>query len=112
MDYEPESLIGFMNSFERYLRTKNYPESLLRSDTFKEARTELKKKRDLVRSIRTKTKDTCYLIQFHHNLLKEKGLLNRGNPDFLLAEIYLNNMIYFGEFLKYNLNFKYKYIYI
>jgi hypothetical protein len=112
MDYEPESLIGFMNSFERYLRTKNYPESLLRSDTFKEARTELKKKRDLVRSIgqliRAKTKDTCYLLQFHHNLLKEKGLLNRDNPDFLLAEIYLNNMIYFGEFLKvYNLNFKY-----
>ncbi len=60
--------------------------------------------RDLVRSIgkliRTKTKDTCYLLQFHRNLLKEKGLLNRDNPDCLLAEIYLNNMIYFGEFLK------------
>ncbi|CAF0966654.1 unnamed protein product [Brachionus calyciflorus] len=104
MEYEPESLIGFMNSFERYLKTKNYPESLLRSETFKEARTILKKKRDLVRSIgkliRTKTKDTCYLLQFHRNLLKEKGLLNRDNPDCLLAEIYLNNMIYFGEFLK------------
>ncbi len=104
MDYEPESLIGFMNSFERYLKTKNYPESLLRSETFKESRTELKKKRDLVRSIgkliRTKTKDTCYLLQFHRNLLKEKGLLSRDNPDCLLAEIYLNNMIYFGEFLK------------
>lgn len=104
MDYEPESLIGFMNSFERYLKTKNYPESLLRSETFKEARTVLKKKRDLVRSIgkliRTKTKDTCYLLQFHRNLLKEKGLLSRDNPDCLLAEIYLNNMIYFGEFLK------------
>jgi len=93
-----------MNSFERYLKTKNYPESLLRSETFKESRTELKKKRDLVRSIgkliRTKTKDTCYLLQFHRNLLKEKGLLSRDNPDCLLAEIYLNNMIYFGEFLK------------
>jgi hypothetical protein len=104
MDYEPESLIGFMNSFERYLKTKNYPESLLRSETFKDSRTVLKKKRDLVRSIgkliRTKTKDTCYLLQFHRNLLKEKGLLNRDNPDCLLAEIYLNNMIYFGEFLK------------
>lgn len=104
MDYEPESLIGFMNSFERYLKTKNYSESLLRSETFKESRTVLKKKRDLVRSIgkliRTKTKDTCYLLQFHRNLLKEKGLLNRDNPDCLLAEIYLNNMIYFGEFLK------------
>lgn len=104
MDYEPESLIGFMNSFERYLKTKNYPESLLRSETFKESRTELKKKRDLVRSIgkliRTKTKDTCYLLQFHRNLLKEKSLLSRDNPDCLLAEIYLNNMIYFGEFLK------------
>lgn len=76
MDYEPESLIGFMNSFERYLKTKNYPESLLRSDSFKESRNVLKKKRDLVRSIgkliRTKTKDTCYLLQFHRNLLKEK----------------------------------------
>jgi hypothetical protein len=104
MDYEPESLIGFMNSFERYLKTKNYSESLLRSETFKESRTVLKKKRELVRSIgkliRTKTKDTCYLLQFHRNLLKEKGLLNRDNPDCLLAEIYLNNMIYFGEFLK------------
>jgi hypothetical protein len=104
MDYEPESLIGFMNSFERYLKTKQYPESLLRSETFKEARLVLKKKRDLVRSIgkliRTKTKDTCYLLQFHRNLLKEKGLLSRDNPDCLLAEIYLNNMIYFGEFLK------------
>jgi len=104
MDYEPESLIGFMNSFERYLKTKNYPESLLRSETFKDSRTVLKKKRDLVRSIgkliRTKTKDTCYLLQFHRNLLKEKGLLSRDNPDCLLAEIYLNNMIYFGEFLK------------
>ena len=104
MDYEPESLIGFMNSFERYLKTKNYPESLLRSDIFKDARVLLKNKRDLVRSIgkliRTKTKDTCYLLQFHRNLLKEKYLLNRDNPDCLLAEIYLNNMIFFGEFLK------------
>ena len=104
MDYEPESLIGFMNSFERYLKTKSYPESLLRSETFKDARTLLKNKRDLVRSIgkliRTKTKDTSYLLQFHRNLLKEKNLLNRDNPDCLLAEIYLNNTIYFGEFLK------------
>ena len=104
MDYEPESLIGFMNSFERYLKTKNYPESLLRSETFKDARNILKKKRELVRSIgkliRTKTKDTCYLLQFHRNLLKEKGLLSRDNPDCLLAEIYLNNMIFFGEHLK------------
>ena len=104
MDYEPESLIGFMNSFERYLKTKQYPESLLRSETFKEARTLLNKKKELVRSIgkliRTKTKDTCYLLQFHRNLLKEKGLLERDTPDNLIAEIYLNNMIYFGEFLK------------
>ena len=104
MDYEPESLIGFMNSFERYLKTKNYPESLLRSDIFKDARTLLNKKKELVRSIgkliRTKTKDTCYLLQFHRNLLKEKGLLERDTPDNLIAEIYLNNMIYFGEFLK------------
>ena len=104
MDYEPESLIGFMNSFERYLKTKQYPESLLRSDTFKDARTLLNKKKELVRSIgkliRTKTKDTCYLLQFHRNLLKEKGLLERDTPDNLIAEIYLNNMIYFGEFLK------------
>jgi hypothetical protein len=104
MDYEPESLIGFMNSFERYLKTKQYPESLLRSETFKDARTLLNKKKELVRSIgkliRTKTKDTCYLLQFHRNLLKEKGLLERDTPDNLIAEIYLNNMIYFGEFLK------------
>lgn len=57
MDYEPESLIGFMNSFERYLKTKSYSESLLRSETFKESRTVLKKKRDLVRSI-GKSSDT------------------------------------------------------
>jgi hypothetical protein len=104
MDYEPESLIGFMNSYERYLKTKNYPESLLRSDAFKESRTILKNKRELVRSIgrliRTKSKDTCYILQFHRNLLKEKSLLNRDNPDGLLAEVYLNNTIYFGEYLK------------
>ena len=79
MDYEPESLIGFMNSYERYLKTKGYPESLLRSDAFKESRTILKNKRELVRSIgkliRTKSKDTCFLLQFHRNTLKEKGLL-------------------------------------
>jgi hypothetical protein len=93
MEYEPESLIGFMNSFERYLKTKNYPESLLRSDSFKEARTFLKKKRELVRSIgrliRTKTNDTFYILQYHRNLLKEKNLLNRDNPDCLLAEVFL-----------------------
>jgi hypothetical protein len=91
MDYEPESLIGFMNSYERYLKTKNYPESLLRSDAFKESRTILKNKRELVRSIgkliRTKSKDTCFVLQYHRNLLKEKGLLNRDNPDGLLAEV-------------------------
>lgn len=91
MEYEPESLIGFMNSFERFLKTKNYPESLLRSDVFKESRLYLKKKRDMVRSIgkliRTKTKDTFYILQYHRNLLKEKGLLNRDNPDGLLAEV-------------------------
>jgi hypothetical protein len=91
MDYEPESLIGFMNSYERYLKTKNYPESLLRSDAFKESRTILKNKRELVRSIgkliRTKSKDTCYVLQYNRNLLKEKGLLSRDNPDGLLAEV-------------------------
>ena len=104
MDYEPESLIGFMNSYERYLKTKQYPESLLRSDIFLEARVLLKNKRELVRSIgkliRTKTKDTNYLLQFHRNLLKEKFLLNRDNPDALLGEIYLNNTVFFGEYLK------------
>ncbi len=104
MDYEPESLIGFMNSFERYLKTKNYPASLLHSDIFKESRCMLKRKRDLVRSIgkliRTKTPDTRYLLQFHRNLFKERGLLNRDSPDCLLAEVYLNNMIFFGDFLK------------
>jgi hypothetical protein len=91
MEYEPESLIGFMNSFERYLKTKSYPESLLRSDSFKDARTFLKKKRELVRSIgrlvRTKTNDTFFVLQYHRNMLKEKNLLNRDNPDCLLAEV-------------------------
>lgn len=91
MEYEPESLIGFMNSYERYLKTKNYPESLLRSDMFKESRAILKNKRELVRSvgklIRTKTKDTAFMLQYYKNILKEKGLLSRDNPDALLAEV-------------------------
>ena len=102
MDYEPESLNGYMNSFERYFKAKNYPESLLNSDSFKESRDELKKKRELVRSIgkliRTKNNDS--LLEFYRDSLRDKGLLDRENPDSLLAEIYLNNMIYFGEFLK------------
>ena len=91
MEYEPESLIGFMNSFERYLKTKGYPESLLRSDAFKESRLVLKKKREMVRSIgkfiRTKTKDSFYILLYHRNLLKEKGMLGRDSPDSLLAEV-------------------------
>jgi hypothetical protein len=104
MEYEPESLIGYMNSFERYLKAKNYHESLLRSELFADTRTMLKKKRELVRTIgrliRIKNKDTSALLKFYRNLFKEKGLLNRDNPDGLLAEVYLNNMIYFGEYLK------------
>jgi hypothetical protein len=91
MEYEPESLIGYMNSFERYLKAKNYPESLLRSDIFSDTRSMLKRKRDLVRTIgrlvRIKNKDTPYLLKFYRNLFKEKGLLNRENPDCLLAEV-------------------------
>ena len=64
----------------------------------------LKRKRDLIRTIgrlvRIKNKDTSYLLKFYRNLFKEKGLLNRDNPDSLLAEVYLNNMIYFGDYLK------------
>jgi hypothetical protein len=91
MEYEPESLIGYMNSFERYLKAKNYPESLLRSDLFSDTRSMLKRKRDLVRTIgrlvRLRNKDTPYLLKFYRNLFKEKGLLNRENPDCLLAEV-------------------------
>lgn len=91
MEYEPESLIGFMNSFERFLRARHYPESLLRSELFKECRVVLKRKRELVRSIgrlvRIKSKDTFYVLLYHRNLLKEKGLLNRETPDTLLAEV-------------------------
>jgi hypothetical protein len=94
MEYEPESLIGYMNSFERYLKSKNYPESLLRSDIFSDTRAMLKRKRDLVRTIgrlvRIKNKDTPYLLKFYRNLFKEKGLLNRENPDCLLAEVLIN----------------------
>ena len=93
MEYEPESLIGYMNSFERYLKSKNYPESLLRSDLFSNTRTMLKQKRELVRTIgrlvRIKNKDTPYLLKFYRNLFKEKDLLNRDNPDSLLAEVSL-----------------------
>ena len=95
MEYETESLIGFLNSFERYLKTKNYPESLLKSEAFREARILLRKKREAVRSIgsiiRAKTNESVFILMFYRNFLYEKAFLIRDNPDCLLAEVRIYN---------------------
>lgn len=97
MEYEPESLVGYMNSFERHLKTKNYPESILRSEMFADTRAHLKKKKELVKSIgrliRIKSNDTPHLLKFYRNLFKERSLLNRDNPDCLLAEVLFNQIL-------------------
>lgn len=97
MEYEPESLVGYMNSFERHLKAKNYPESILRSELFADTRANLKKKKELVKTIgrliRIKSNDTPHLLKFYRNLFKERSLLNRDNPDCLLAEVFIKKNI-------------------
>ena len=97
-EYEPSSLRGFIASFERYLKKKNYGHSIIKDLQFEKTRKALSsKQKDLKRKGKgSKPNASVAISEDDIQVLYEKKLLGTERPEALLNTLWLNNTTQFG----------------
>jgi len=97
-EYEPSSLRSLLASFERYLKKKNYPASIINDLAFEKTRKTLQsKQKELKKQGKgNKPNASVALTSTELNTLYEKGLLGTRSPESLLNTLWLNNTMHFG----------------
>ncbi|CAH3163643.1 unnamed protein product, partial [Porites lobata] len=95
---EPSSLRGFIASFERYLKKKNYGHSIIKDLQFEKTRKALSsKQKDLKRKGKgNKPNASVAISEDDIQVLYEKKLLGTERPEALLNTLWLNNTTQFG----------------
>ena len=96
-EYEPSSLRGFIASFERYLKKKNYGHSIIKDLQFEKTRKALSsKQKDLKRKGKgNKPNASVAISEDDIQVLYEKKLLGTESPEALLNTLWLNNTTQF-----------------
>ena len=97
-DYEPSSLRGMVASFERHLKRKSYPVSIINDLAFDRLRKTLhsKQKQLKKKGKGNKPHASVALTEDEMKILYEKGLLGASSPEALLNALWLNNSLHFG----------------
>ena len=97
-EYEPSSLRGFIASFERYLKKKNYGHSIIKDLQFEKTRKALSsKQKDLKRKGKgNKPNASVAISEDDIQVLYEKKPLGTERPEALLNTLWLNNTTQFG----------------
>lgn len=97
-EYEPSSLRGFIASFERYLKKKNYGHSIIKDLQFEKTRKALSsKQKDLKRKAKgNKPNASVAISEDDIQVLFEKKLLGTERPEALLNTLWLNNTTQFS----------------
>jgi site-specific recombinase XerD len=97
-EYEPSSLRSLLASFERHLKKKNYPASIINDLAFEKTRKTLKsKQKELKKQGKgNKPNASVALTTSELNTLYEKDLLGTRSPESLLNTLWLNNTMHFG----------------
>ena len=95
-EYEPSSLRGMVASFERHLKRKSYPVSIINDLAFEKLRKTLQsKQKQLKKQGRgNKPNASVALTEGEIKLLFDKGLLGVSSPEAILNP--LNNSLHFG----------------
>ena len=97
-EYEPSSLRSLLASFERHLKKKKYPASIINDLAFEKTRKTLQsKQKELKKQGKgNKPNASVALTTSELNTLYEKSLLGTRNPESLLNTLWLNNTMHFG----------------
>lgn len=97
-EYEPSSLRSLLASFERHLKKKKYPASIINDLAFEKTRkTLLSKQKELKKQGKgNKPNASVALTTSELNTLYEKSLLGTRSPESLLNTLWLNNTMHFG----------------
>ena len=97
-EYEPTTLRSFISSFDRYLRKKGYPTTIIDGQEFRKTReTLVAKQKELKKAGKgNKSKATRALTDEEVDILYGKNLLGLSSPESLLNTLWLNNTQHFG----------------
>ena len=97
-EYEPTSLRSLVASFERYLKRKNYPSSIINDLVFDQTMKTLKSKQKLLKKQGRGNKPNASVALTNEEIqtLYEKKLLGTSSPEALLNTLWLNNCLHFG----------------
>ena len=97
-EYEPTTLRSFISSFDRYLRKKDYPTTIIEGQEFRRTREALvAKQKDLKKSGKgNKPNAARNLTDDEVDILYSRGLLGCSSPDALINTLWLNNTQFFG----------------
>ncbi|CAB4012922.1 zinc finger MYM-type 2-like [Paramuricea clavata] len=97
-EYEPSSLRSLLASFERHLKRKNYPASIINDLAFEKTRKTLESKQKQLKKQGkgNKPNASVALTTSELNTLYEKDLLGTRSPESLLNTLWLNNTMHFG----------------
>ena len=97
-EYEPTTLRSFISSFDRYLRRKGYPTTIIDGQEFRKTReTLVAKQKELKKAGKgNKTKAARALTDEEVDILYGKELLGLSSPESLLNTLWLNNTQHFG----------------
>ena len=97
-EYEPSTLRNMLSSFERYLKQRNYPESLVNSVKFAKCRTALKSKQKNLKmqGHGNKPKTADRVTDTEINELFECQELGMSTPNSILNTLWFYNTLLFG----------------
>lgn len=97
-EYEPSSLRGMVASFERYLKRKSYPVSIIQDLAFEKLRKTLHSKQKQLKKQGkgNKPNASVALTEEEMKILYDKGFLGTSSPEAILNTLWLNNSIHFG----------------
>ena len=95
-DYEPSSPRGMVASFERHLKRKSYPVSIINDHAFERLTLHSKQKQLKKKGKGNKPYASVALAEDEMKILYEKGLLGTSSPEAILNTLWLNNSLYFG----------------
>ena len=97
-DYEPSSLRGMLSSFERHLKSKSYPNSVINDLVFEKTRKTLSSKQKQLKKQGkgNKPNASVAITDDEIKILYDKGQLGLSSPEAVLNTVWLNNCLHFG----------------
>ena len=97
-EYEPTTLRSFISSFDRHLKNKDYPTTIIEGQEFRKTRETLTaKQKELKKAGKGNAPNSARnLTDEEVDILYSKDLLGSATSEALLNTIWLNNTQYFG----------------